>query len=246
MHNNLPFKKIADYRSYVMRLQRYGDMHHKNIAIANQAIAGGYMQPCAALDGHAKTISGLIVEDPRKSRFYEPFGKPKPSMVDQLAFDAVAKEAAETIKTLINPLLKAQLNWYQTQYKPKCAIEPGISAQPDGDQYYAFRVRQMTTTTKSADEIHNIGLSEVARIRAEMVTVAKEAGYDDQEAFIEHLRTDPKYYAKTPEELMEKVARVAKIIDGKMPSVIGKQARLPYGIKEIPKETAGRYNHSIL
>ena len=71
-----------------------------------------------------------------------------------------------------------------------------------------------------------------------MVEVAKEAGYESREAFIEHLRTDPKYYAKTPEELMEKVARVTKIIDGKMPSLFGRLPRLPYGIKEIPKETA--------
>lgn len=238
MHNNLPFKKIADYRSYAARLSQYGDMHSKNIAIANQAIAGGFMQPCVALDGHAKTISGLIVEDPKQSRFYEPFTKAKPQGVDQAAFDTAAQDAAKTIKTVINPALQEQLEWYQTKYQPKCATEPGISAQPGGDKYYAFRVRQMTTTEKSADEIHNIGLSEVARIRAEMVSVSKEAGYDSREAFIEHLRTDPKYFAKTPEELMEKVARVTKIIDGKMPSIIGKQARLPYGIKEIPKETA--------
>ena len=96
----------------------------------------------------------------------------------------------------------------------------------------------MTTTTKTADEIHKIGISEVARIRAEMVEVSKEAGFETREAFIADLRTNPKYYAKTPEELMEKVARVTKTIDGKMPSIIGKLARLPYGIKKIPKETA--------
>ncbi|QJB69837.1 DUF885 domain-containing protein [Parasphingorhabdus halotolerans] len=238
MHNNLPFKTIADYRSYGNRLKRYGDMHTKNIAIANQAIAGGFAQPCVALDGHEKTISGLIVEDPTESRFYEPFKKPIPQGVDPEEFEAVALRAAATIGMLINPLLQEQLDWYNTQYKPKCATAPGVSAQPGGDTYYNFKVRQMTTTDKTADEIHKIGLSEVARIRAEMVTVAKEAGYDTREAFIEHLRTDPQYYAKTPEELMEKVARVTKMIDGKMPTIIGKLARLPYGIREIPAETA--------
>lgn len=90
----------------------------------------------------------------------------------------------------------------------------------------------------SADEIHAIGLKEVARIRAEMVAVATKAGYPTREAFIEHLRTDPQYYAKTPEELMEKVARLTKAIDGKMPSLFGRLPRLPYGLKQIPAETA--------
>jgi uncharacterized protein (DUF885 family) len=238
MQNNLPFRNAQDYRTYINRLKQYAKINEQSIAVANQALAGGYVQPCVSMEGYETSISGLITDNPEASRFYQPFLRKRPEAIDAVTFNALAEEAAGTITDIINPAVQKHLDWYNSDYAPNCATAPGISAQPGGAEYYDFRIRQMTTTAKSADEIHNIGVSEVARIRAEMVEVAKQAGYDTREAFIEHLRTDPKYYAKTPEELMEKVARVTKIIDGKMPSVIGKLARLPYGIKEIPAETA--------
>ena len=238
MQNNLPFRNAQDYQTYVNRLKQYAKVNDASIAVADKAIAGGYTQPCVSMVGYEKSIEGLIKEDPRESRFYEPFKRKIPEGMDGEEFEGLAGSAVMTIGELINPALRKHLNWYNTKYAPNCAKAPGVSAQPGGDEYYNFRIRQMTTTEKTADEIHNIGLSEVARIRDEMVEVAKEAGYDTREAFIEHLRTDPKYYAKTPEELMEKVARETKKIDGLMPSIIGKLARLPYGIKEIPAEIA--------
>lgn len=238
MQNSVPFRTAEDYQTYVNRLKKYGTVNRQSIAVANQALKGGYVQPCDAMVGYDKSISGLIKDDPKDTRFYAPFTRTKPEAIDQQTFDTLAASAREAISTVINPALKEHLDWYNTRYAPNCAKEPGVSAQPGGAEYYEFRVRKMTTTDKTADEIHKIGLSEVARIRAEMVQVAKKAGFDTREAFIQELRTNPKYYAKTPEELMEKVARVNKTIDGKMPSVIGKLARLPYGIKEIPAETA--------
>tara|TARA_R100001244_G_scaffold6593_25_gene8209 strand:- start:4598 stop:6394 length:1797 start_codon:yes stop_codon:yes gene_type:complete len=238
MQNNLPFRNAQDYRTYLNRLKQYAKINEQSIAVANKALAGGYVQPCVSMEGYETSISGLLTDDPKDSRFYQPFTRKRPETIDAATFEALADEAAGTIESVINPAVRQHLDWYTKSYAPKCAKAPGVSAQPDGAKYYDFRIRQMTTTTKTADEIHKIGLSEVARIRAEMVEVASEAGYDTREAFIEHLRTDPQYYAKTPEELMEKVARVTKTIDGKMPSIIGKLARLPYGIKEIPAETA--------
>ncbi|MEH6757017.1 MAG: DUF885 domain-containing protein [Parasphingorhabdus sp.] len=238
MQNNLPFRNAQDYQTYVNRLKQYGSIHSQSIAVANQALLGGYVQPCVSMVGYETSISGLITDDPKESRFFEPFTRNKPEGIDQAAFDRLAADAAKAIETVIKPALTQHLDWYTKKYAPKCATKPGVSAQPGGGKYYDFRIRQMTTTKKTADEIHNIGLSEVARIRAEMVKVAKQAGFNSREAFIQDLRTNPQYYAKTPEELMEKVARVTKTIDGKMPSLIGRLARLPYGIKEIPAETA--------
>jgi len=231
MQNNLPFRNAQDYQTYINRLKQYARVNEQSIAVANKALAGGYVQPCVSMVGYETSISGLVTDKPEESRFYQPFLRKRPEAIDQATFDKLAAEAAGTITSVINPAVEKHLDWYVKDYAPNCAKAPGISAQPGGAKYYDFRIRQMTTTDKTADEIHNIGLSEVARIRAEMVDVAREAGYDTREAFIEHLRTDPQYYAKTPEELMEKVTRVNKIIDGKMPSIIGKLARLPYGIK---------------
>ena len=238
MHNNLPFATLTDFASYANRLERYGTLHDQNVAVANTAIAGGHTLPCEVLTGHERTISGLIVDDPKESRFYEPFRGAIPTGVDETAFRAEAERAETAIRDTINPKLAEHLDWYETRYKPACASEPGVSAQPGGADYYAFRVRQMTTTDRTPDEIHRIGLDEVARIRAEMEAVAIRAGYPTREAYIEHLRTDPRYYATSPEQLMQYVARVTKEIDAKVPQVIGTLARLPFGIREIPAETA--------
>lgn len=238
MAENLPFRTKADFESYNKRLAQYGRVNDENIAVADGAIKGKYTQPCETLTGFEGTVSGLIASDIVKSRFYGPYAAKRPEGVSEADFAAMAAEAAKTIQNVIHPALNKQLAWYTASYKPACAKAPGVSAQPGGDKYYAFRVREETTTDLTPEQIHAIGLKEVARIRAEMVEVATKAGFPSREAFIQHLRNDPRYYATTPEELMEKVARITKTIDGKMPSLFGRLPRLPYGIKEIPAETA--------
>ena len=238
MSRNLPFKTKSDFESYNARLTQYGRVNDENIAVANVAIKGKFTQPCETLTGFEGTVRGLITSDIRQSRFYGPYAAKRPEGISESDFATLAAKAEATISTVIHPALAKQLAWYTASYKPACAKAPGVSAQPNGAAYYAFRIREETTTNLTAEQIHQIGLSEVSRIRAEMVEVAKKAGYPSREAFIEHLLTDPQYYAKTPEELMEKVARVTKIIDGKMPSLFGRLPRLPYGIREIPAETA--------
>jgi uncharacterized protein (DUF885 family) len=109
---------------------------------------------------------------------------------------------------------------------------------PQGPAFYALQVRVHTTTDLTPDQIHEIGLGEVKRIRAEMDVVAKGAGYADRATFIAKLRTDPVYFAKTPTELMAASALQAKTIDGMLPRYFGRLPRLPYGIKTIPAETA--------
>jgi uncharacterized protein (DUF885 family) len=240
MGGNLPFKKASDFESYNARLKQYSAVNDQSIAVANLAIKGKYTLPCVSIDGYEKSISGLITSEIQsdKSRFFEPYTRSRPTGVDDATWTVLSLEAKATIETVINPALKKHLSWFENTYRPACAKAPGVSAQPGGSAYYDFRIRQQTTTKLSADAIHNIGLSEVTRIRNEMVGVAKNAGFESREAFIKHLRSDPKYFAKTPEEIMEKVARITKVIDGKMPSLFRKLPRLPYGIKEIPAEIA--------
>lgn len=238
MAGNLPFRITSDYQSYNDRLRQYDRVNRQSINVANVTIRDKVTLPCDAIVGYEKSISGLIVDDVTSSRFYSPYAGPKPANIDDADWKALSTDAQNIINNIIFPALKEHETWYLNEYKPACSVAPGVSQQPSGADYYDFRIRQMTTTTMSADEIHNLGLSEVARIRAEMVEISKSAGYDTREAFIEHLRTDPQYYAKTPEELMQYVARVTKDIDGKMPSLFGRLAVLPYGIKEIPSEIA--------
>ena len=238
MADTLPFRNKADFESYNARLKRYFVVNDQAIAVADTAIKGKYTLPCEVLGGYEKGILGLIKSDERESRYFQPYAGKRPDAVSEEDWNGLAAQAIATINSIINPALQKHLDWYARSYKPACAKAPGVSAQPGGADYYNFRIAQETTTNLNAEQIHALGLSEVARIRAEMVTVAQTAGYDSLDAFILHLRTDPQFYAKTPEELMEKVARITKTIDGKMPRLFKRLPRLPYGIREIPAEIA--------
>ena len=234
----VPLRTRADYASYLARIGQYAKLNDEALAITRRATSEGYVLPCEVMGGFEGTISGVIADDPTQSRTYEPFTRAKPADATAAEWQAMQAQARAIVADQINPALKKQLAAYRADVAPKCAKAVGVSAQPRGKDYYNFRIRQMTTTDLDADQIHALGLKEVARIRRDMEAVAKKAGFASREAFIQDLRTNPKYYAKTPEELMMAVARLNKEVDGKMPGLFVRLPRLPYGIREIPKETA--------
>jgi uncharacterized protein (DUF885 family) len=238
MAGNLPFRTRADYESYLARIEQYPQLNDQALAITANAVRGGFVLPCSVLGNSEKSIAGVIQEDPAKSRFYEPFARPRPASVSEADWSDLQARARRTITGVLNPAYAKHRDFYLREYAPKCARADSISAQPGGRDFYAFRVRQETTTDLTPDQIHDIGLGEVARIRAAMEQVARAAGAASREAFIQELRTNPVHFAKTPEELMEATARVTKAIDGKMPEYFGTLPRLPYGIREIPAEIA--------
>ena len=238
MAGNLPFRTKADYESYLTRLAQYPRLNDAALGITAEAVRGGFVLPCSVLGNYEKSIAGVIAEDPTKSRFYEPFANAKPADVSEAEWAQLQARARDVITSVLNPAYAKHRDFYRTTYQPKCAKSDSISAQRGGREYYAFRVRQETTTDLTPEQIHQIGLAEAKRIRAEMETVAKEAGFATREAFIRDLRTNPRYYATAPEELLEASARVAKTIDGKMPGLFKTLPRLPYGIRPIPGETA--------
>jgi uncharacterized protein (DUF885 family) len=238
MADNLPFRTRADYESYLTRLAQYPEQNDTALAVTEEAVRGGFVLPCSVLGSTEQTIAGVIADDPVKSRFYEPFARPRPAEMSEAEWAAMQARARRLIAEVLNPAYAKHRDFYRTRYQPRCAKSDSVSAQPGGRDYYAFRVRQETTTDLSPDRIHRIGLEEVARIRAEMERVAKEAGFPSREAYIQDLRTNPKYYAATPRALLEATGLVAKTIDGKMPSLFKTLPRLPYGLRAIPAETA--------
>lgn len=236
--NSLPFRTRADYQSYLTRLGQYPRMNDANLKTTSEAVEEGYVLPCSVLDGYEETIGGVITRDVTQSRFYEPFLRDRPADIDAAEWEGMQRHARTIITEVVNQAYAKHRDFYLMSYKPKCAKVDSISAQEGGRDYYAFRVRQETTTDLTPDQIHAIGLAEAARIRAEMEAVATEAGFASREAFIEELRTNPKYFAPSAEELLEESARVAKTIDGKMPGLFATLPRLPYGIRPIPTEIA--------
>ena len=234
----VPMRTRADFDSYLARLSKYPQVNREAIAITRRAVAEGYNLPCDAMQGHDRTISGVITENVEESRFYQPFRGNRPSDIGEADWSAMQARARRLIADVLYPEYRQHLAFYQREVAPRCAREVGVSAQPGGAEYYAFRIRQMTTTDMTARQIHDLGLREVARIRAEMEEVARRAGFPSREAFIQDLRTNPVHYPRTGEELMQYTARLTKRIDGMMPTLFGTLPRLPYTIREIPAETA--------
>ena len=236
--NGLTFRTRADYDNYLKRLAAYPALNDEALKISSRALAGGYVLPCQSLNGFESTISGVIPTDPTPSRLYAPFVAARPAAVPASEWRTLQGRARALIDGDLRRAYAKHLSWYSGSYKPGCATAVGASALPNGKAWYAFRVRNQTTTARTAEDIHQLGLSEVKRIRSEMGTVAKKAGFASREAMIADLRTNPIYYAKSAEELMQATARELKRIDGKMPSLFTVLPRLPYGISEIPAEIA--------
>lgn len=234
----VPMRTRADYDSYLARLARFPALNADQLAIAAQAVKEGYVQPCVTLNGFDRTITGVIAATPEESRFYEPFRKPKPGDMTAAQWSTAQVRAKTLITGTLNPEYRRIETFYRGTYLPACRKTVGVSTMPEGAKYYAFAVRRETTTTLTPDAIHTIGLKEVARIRAEMETVAKKAGFATRAAFVAKLRSDPAYYPKSANELMAAAALQAKTIDGKMPQLFATLPRLPYGVRAIPAETA--------
>lgn len=238
MADGLPFYTKADYDSYLTRLSLYPKMNADALAITRQAIGGGYVQPCSVLGNYAGTISGIVDGKPEETRFFEPFNRPRPRDISETEWVAMKARAVTLIRDVLTPEYRKWHDVFVNDYLPHCRKSDSASSLPGGAAWYASRVRAHTTTDLTPDQIHKIGLDEVARIGKRMDDVAAAAGYPDRAAFIRHLRTDPSYYARTPEELLRVAARQAKVIDGMLPRYFGTLPRLPYGLKAIPAAEA--------
>ena len=238
MPDRLPFFNAADYESYQSRLTLMPEYLDRATARMRAGMEAGWVQPCAPMKGYEASIRTHIVDDVNDSNFMSPFKK-KPASMNQADFDALKARAAAEVETNVIPALEAFETFYTNDYAPACRSEVGTSTMSGGAAYYAYLAKMFTTTDLTPDEIHNIGLTEVARIRAEMDEVQKQAGYEGTfKAFQNFLRTNPEFYPKTRQERMDAAAVILKKMDGKLPELFTKFPRMPYGIKEIPLDVA--------
>jgi uncharacterized protein (DUF885 family) len=232
-----PFRDRADYEAYVARLAAFPHQNRGAMETTRAALAGGFAQPCAPLVGYERTISGVMDSTPDKSRFLEPFAQ-RPPYIPESEWTALRARAVAAVRDSVYPAYSALLAFYRTEYAPRCRAAAGISTTPNGAQYYAFRLRTETTTELTPEQVHQLGLREVARIGAEMDSLARRAGYPDRKAYVAALRSDPKYYPKSAEELLAAASVLTKRIDGEMPKYFGHLPRLPYTVKPIPDAVA--------
>ena len=236
-----PLATTRDYENYVARLRAFPEYTRQNIGRLREGIRTGWTLPAVVLKGYEETIQAHIVAAPSQSRFYPPFAHFPPG-VPESERARLREAGAAAIADQVVPAYREFLAFMVGEYMPKARATVGVSELSGGKEFYASRVRHFTTLDKTAEEIHALGLEEVRRIRGEMETVIRQSGFTGSfDEFLKFLRTDPRFYAKTPEELLQHAAWIAKEIDGKLPSLFGRLPRQPYGVEPVPAEIAPRY-----
>lgn len=237
----MPLRTVKDYENYISRLNAWPRFVTEEIALMRIGLRRGMTVPRATLDGYDHTISAHVVDDPEKSVFWKPFAK-FPSTIPAAEHQRLRGEGRKAIVFGAVAGYRLFLDFFRDEYLPGARKTLAATALPNGNAYYALKIREFTTLNLTPAQIHEMGLREVDRIGKEMDAVRKEVGFEgDQAAFIHFLRTDPRFYAKTPEELLMRAAWIAKSMDGKLPSLFGKLPRLPYTVQPVPADIAPKY-----
>ncbi|WP_343123882.1 DUF885 family protein [Pseudoxanthomonas sp. CF385] len=239
-------KTADDYRAYAARLRDVPRHFDQHIANMRAGLARGFTVPRAVLDGRDVSIATVAEQrDPEQSAFYAPYKK-MPASIPAAEQDVLRKEARAAISGQVVPAFGTLLTFFRTEYVPKARATLAAEAMPGGKDFYAQQIREYTTLDLSAEQIHAIGLKEVARIQAEMQEVIKQTGFKGTFAeFLTFLRTDPQFYAKTPQQLLDRAAWISKRVDGEVGKYIGTLPRGRFTIVEVPADiapfwTAGR------
>jgi uncharacterized protein (DUF885 family) len=237
---DVPLATVKDYENYVARLRAWPAYVGQQIAHMREGLKRGMSIPRVTLEGYDSTIAAHVIDDPAKSVFWEPFAT-FPSSVPASEHERLRTAGRPTVLAAISGY-KNFLEFFREEYLPGTRTTLAAYELPKGRAYYRHKIREFTTLDLTPEEIHKTGLSEVERIGAEMNAVMKQVGFQgDFAAFLQFLRTDPRFYAKTPEELLSRASRLAKRIDGKLPSLFKTLPRLPYTVEPVPDDIAPKY-----
>lgn len=236
------FETAEDYRDYLLRLRALPDYIEQNTSNMQAGLDAGFTQPQAIMANILPSFESQVTPSAAEHPLYKPFR----TMPDTLSGDEQAElrsEAQAVLEEDVIPAYAELRDFMRDRYIPNARQTLGASKLPDGDEYYAALVRFFTTLDSATPEaIHERGLAEVARIRAEMDVVIAETDFQGSfEEFLEFLRTDPQFYAETPEEILREAAWIAKKTDGRLPAFFGKLPRQPYSVEPVPDEIAANY-----
>jgi uncharacterized protein (DUF885 family) len=230
----LQFKTAKDYADWVKRLETFAPYVDQTMVLMRQGLRERRTHPKVIMTRISGQLAEQLVADPVKSAFYAPFT----SLPDSLPLaerQALQARARKAVAEGVLPALKRFQKFYDNEYLPRCREAIGASALPEGRDYYAFTARFFTTTDLTPDQIHDIGLKEVARLRGEMDQIIRQVGFKGSfQDFLKHLRTDPKFYFTDPQDLFDAYALTAKKIDPELVKLFGVLPRTPYGVRPIP------------
>jgi uncharacterized protein (DUF885 family) len=241
------FDAASEYRDYLARLEALPGYLEQNRVNMQLGIESGFTQPREIMDNILVSFDAQVTESAEAHPLYAPF-REMPGSIAAEDRALLRDEAQRLLEEQVIPAYAEIRDFMRERYVPNARETLGASELPDGQAYYAALVRYYTTLDSATpDSVHERGLREVARIRAEMDDVIAQTGFEGGfGAFVEFLRTDPRFYAKTPEELLMRAAWIAKKTDGRLPAYFGKLPRQPYSVEPVPDEiapnyTAGRY-----
>jgi uncharacterized protein (DUF885 family) len=234
------FATAAAYRSYLARLRDVPRYFDEQIVNMRAGLARGYTVPRVSVLGRDRTIEPYVKGD-ASNPLYAPFNQ-MPASMPQADQDALRAEATTVIRDVIAPAYTRLLTMIRDEYLVKARTTLAARAMPDGEAFYQAQIEKHTTLTLTPQQIHDIGLKEVARIEAEMRATKDKANFKGTMAeFFTFLRTDPQFYAKTPRELLSYSAYVAKKADDKLSETIGLLPRRRHGIRPVPDALAPIY-----
>lgn len=234
----LRFQNVKDYEDWIARLNGITALMDQNIALMREGLKARLMWPKVVLARVPAQIDKQIVEKAEDSPFYKPF-KEFPDTIPAAERERLSQKAREAISKNVIPAYRQLKQFFASDYLPAAFEQVGIWQMPQGAEVYAFHARRYTTTNMTPEEIHQKGLSEVARIRAEMQTIMTKVGFTGtHKEFFQKLRTDPQFYYKTPEELLQAYRAMSKRIDPNLVKVFKTLPRMPYGVIPIPDKIA--------
>ena len=242
-----PFQNYEQVKDYLTKLNAIPSRVSQFLPLLREGLEKGVSQPSVIFNGYESSYNDHIVESFEKSYFYQPFNN-LPKTLTSTQKDSVLIAAKVAITTNVIPQFKLVKTFFEEEYFPKTRTSIGISETPNGNAYYQNRINYYTTSTQySADDIHSIGLQEVARIKTEMEKIISELNFQGSfSEFLNFLRTDPQFYATSPEQLLMIARDMAKRADEQLPRFFKTLPRKPYGVAPVPdaiapKYTTGRY-----
>jgi uncharacterized protein (DUF885 family) len=232
---DMPLLTQRDYENYIARLNGFSQYAAGHIELMREGVKRGVTVPSVIMQRYNEPLEAQIVEDPEKSLLYKPL-LDFPDSVPKSEHDRLRAAARKAISDSVVPGYRTFLEFMKNEYVPNCRGTIAASALPNGREYYRHCVQKFTTLDdRTPEEVHAIGLAEVARIRGEMDRIIRDLKFDgDFAKFTEHLRENPKFYAKSAEELEKEVAFILKRIDGQLPKLFGRLPRMPYGVRQVP------------
>jgi uncharacterized protein (DUF885 family) len=235
-----PFRTLTDYEHWIAQMRDIPRYFHEQMDEMRAGLKRGFTPPQVTMQGRDASITAVTEATPEGSLFYTPFkDMPGIAAARQVSLRA---DAIKTIREVVQPAYGELLKFMRSEYVPGCRTSIAAADLPDGRNYYRAKIREFTTLDLDPEAIHKLGVSEVERLHADMVAAMHETGFSgDFPAFLKFLRTDARFYVKTPEELLMRAAWIAKRFDGKASQYFGYLPRARFAIKPVPEDLAPFY-----